>query len=125
MKKVVLLSVLVVFGLALFSGFTTVKGETTGEYIDATITTQVNGIILNDPDAQYLKIDVTTTQGEVVLQGFVNNRETEERLVVKIKQIRGVKSVNSLLKLEQEKKKDKGHSVKALLVYPEFPGCSF
>jgi len=100
MKKVVLLSVLVVFGLALFSGFTTVKGETTGEYIDATITTQVNGIILNDPDTQYLKIDVTTTQGEVVLQGFVNNRETEERLVVKIKQIRGVKSVNSLLKLE-------------------------
>ena len=100
MKKVVLLSVLVVFGLAFFSGFTTVKCETPGEYIDATITTQVNGIILNDPDAQYLKIDVTTTQGEVVLQGFVNDRETEERLVVKIKQIRGVKSVNSLLKLE-------------------------
>jgi osmotically-inducible protein OsmY len=39
-------------------------------------------------------------QGDVELQGFVDNRETEDRLVVKIKQIRGVKSVNSLLRLQ-------------------------
>jgi osmotically-inducible protein OsmY len=75
--------------------------KTTGEYIDdSTITTQVNGIIVEDPDAQYFKIDVTTTKGNVVLQGFVNSRETEERLVTKIREIRGVKSVKSLLKVE-------------------------
>jgi osmotically-inducible protein OsmY len=38
-----------------------------------------------------------------VLTGFVDSRETEERLVAKIKEIRGVKSVKSLLKLEERK----------------------
>ncbi|MDP3260772.1 MAG: BON domain-containing protein, partial [Thermodesulfovibrionales bacterium] len=82
MKKFILLSVLMVFGLALFSGCASIKGETTGEYIDdSTITTQVNGAIVKDPDAHYFKIDVTTTQGDVVLTGFVNSRDTEARLV--------------------------------------------
>jgi osmotically-inducible protein OsmY len=80
------------------------KGETTGEYIDdSTITIQVNGIIVEEPDAQYFKIDVTTAKGNVVLQGFVNSRETEERLVAKIGEIKGVKSVKSLLKEEEKK----------------------
>jgi hyperosmotically inducible protein len=104
MKKVIFTAVLMVFGLALFSGCATIKGETTGEYIDdSTITTKVNGIIVGDPDAHYFKIDVTTTQGGVVLQGFVNSRQTEDRLVAKIREIRGVKSVKSLLKLEEKK----------------------
>src|SRR4030043_1385870 len=82
MKKVILMTVLMVFGLALFSGCATMKGETTGEYIDdSTITTKVNAVIVKDPDAHYFKIDVTTTKGDVVLQGFVNNRDTEARLV--------------------------------------------
>jgi len=104
MKKVILVSVLMVFGLALFSGCATMKGETTGEYIDdSTMTAKVNQIIVKDPDAHYFKIDVTTTQGDVVLQGFVNSRETEERLVAKIRHIKGVKSVKSLLKMEERK----------------------
>jgi osmotically-inducible protein OsmY len=107
MKKNIFMTVLtglVVLGLMLFLGCAMMKGETTGEYIDdSTITTQVNGVIVKDPDAQYFKIDVTTTQGEVVLQGFVNSKDTEGRLVAKIKQIRGVKSVNSLLKMEDRK----------------------
>ena len=106
MKKVLFLSVLVfvVSGLALFSGCATMKGESTGEYIDdATITSQVNGVIVQDPDAHYFKIDVMTTQGDVVLQGFVNNRDTEERLERKIREIKGVKSVKSLLRLEERK----------------------
>ena len=103
MKKVIFMAVLMIFGLALFSGCATVKGETTGEYIDdSTITTKVNADIVKDPDAHYFKIDVTTTQGEVVLQGFVNSRETEARLVAKIREIRGVKSVKSLLKIEKK-----------------------
>jgi osmotically-inducible protein OsmY len=100
MKKAVLVPVFVIFGLTVCAGFATVKAETPGEYNDSTITSQVIGIIANDPDAQYFKIDVTTIQGDVELQGFVNDRETEDRLVVKIKQIRGVKSVNSLLRLQ-------------------------
>ena len=50
-----------------------------------------------------MKIDVTTTQGDVVVTGFVNSRETEERLVAKIRGIKGVKSVKSLLKVEEKK----------------------
>jgi osmotically-inducible protein OsmY len=103
MKNILFLTVLMVFGLALFSGCATMTGETAGENIDdATITTEVNGVIVNDPDAHYLKIDVTTTKGNVVLQGFVNSRETEGRLVAKIKKIRGVKSVKSLLNMEKK-----------------------
>jgi osmotically-inducible protein OsmY len=100
MKKVILLSVFIVFGVVLFEGLSIANGETAGQYHDSAITKQVKGIIIEDPDTQYLKIDVKTSEGEVVLQGFVNDRETEERLVVKIKQIRGVRSVKSLLKLE-------------------------
>jgi osmotically-inducible protein OsmY len=104
MKNVIFMTVLMVFGLALFSGCASIKGETTGEYIDdSTITTKVNGVIVKDPDAHYFKIDVTTTQGDVVLQGFVNSRQTEDRLVTKIRQIKGVKSVKSLLNVEEKK----------------------
>ncbi|MGC2063114.1 MAG: BON domain-containing protein [Thermodesulfovibrionales bacterium] len=103
-QKFIFMTVLMIFGLALFSGCATMKGETTGEYIDdSTITTKVNGDIVKDPDAHYFKIDVTTTKGDVVLQGFVNNRDTEARLVAKIREIRGVKSVKSLLKIEERK----------------------
>ena len=104
MKKVIFMAVLMVFGLALFSSHASMAGETAGEYIDdSTMTTQVNAIIVQDPDAHYFKIDVTTTQGDVVLQGFVNSKETEERLVTKIREIKGVKSVKSLLKVEEKK----------------------
>lgn len=102
MKKVIL-TVLMAFGLALFSGYA-VAGETPGEYLDdATMHTQATAIIVKDPDARYFKIDVTVTQGDVVLTGFVNSSGTEERLVGKIKEIRGVKSVKSLLKVEEKK----------------------
>lgn len=103
MKKLILLAVLMVFVLALFSGCASIKGETTGEYVDdSTMHSKVNSIVLNDPDAHYFKIDVTVNQGDVVLTGFVNSRSTEERLIGKIREIRGVKSVKSLLKIEKK-----------------------
>ncbi len=104
MKKVIFLAVLAVFGLTLFTGCASITGETAGEYVDdSKITTEVNALIVKDPDAHYLKIDVTTTQGEVVLTGFVNSKQTESRLVSKIRQLKGVKAVKSLLKVEEKK----------------------
>jgi osmotically-inducible protein OsmY len=104
MKKVILLSVLVVFGLALFSGCASITGRTTGEYIDdSNITTQANAIIIKEPDAGYWKIDVSSTQGNVVLDGFIHDKKAEERIVAKIREIRGVKSVKSNLKIEKKK----------------------
>ncbi len=104
MKKVIFMAVLMVFGLALFSGCASMTGRTAGEYIDdSNITTQANAIIVKDPDAQYLKIDVSSTDGNVVLQGFIHDRTAEERIVAKIRQIKGVKSVKSNLKVEEKK----------------------
>ncbi len=98
-----LLAALLVFGLTLFSGCASLTGETAGENIDDNaITTEANAIIIKDPQAHYLKIDVTTTRGDVVLTGFVNSRETGERLVEKIRAIKGVKSVRNLLKIEEK-----------------------
>jgi len=78
--------------------------RTAGEHIDdATITTEVNAIIVKDPDAKYLKIDVSSLEGNVVLQGFIHDRTAEERIVAKIRQINGVKSVKSNLKVEVKK----------------------
>jgi hyperosmotically inducible protein len=104
MKKVIFMAVLMVFGLALLSGCASITGRTAGEYIDdASITTEANAIIVKDPDAQYLKIDVSSTDGNVVLQGFIHDRTAEERIVAKIRQIKGVKSVKSNLEVEEKK----------------------
>ena len=104
MRKYILLSVLMVFGLALFSGCASMTGKTAGENIDdVTITAEANAIIVKDPDAKFLKIDVTTTNGNVGLSGFIHNRAAEDRIVEKIRQIKGVKSVNSNLKVEKKK----------------------
>lgn len=104
MKKVILVAVLMGFGLALFSGCASIKGETTGQYMDdTTMHSQVNAVVVNDPDAHYFKIDVSVTQGDVVLTGFVNSRETESRIIAKIREIKGVKSVKSHLKVEEKK----------------------
>lgn len=104
MRKIMMLTVLMVVGLALFSGCASITGKTAGENIDdATITTKINGTIVNEPDAHYWKIDVTTTNGNVMLTGFVNSKAAEERVVSKIRQIKGVKSVQSHLKVEEKK----------------------
>jgi len=104
MKKFILLTVVMVFGLALFSGCASMTGKTAGETIDdAGITTQANGIIVKDPDAQFLKIDVSSTDGNVVLVGFIHDRAAEDRIVAKIRQLKGVKSVQSNLKVEVKK----------------------
>ena len=89
MKRIILLTVMLVFSAALLSGCASLTGETAGENIDDnTITAEANAIIIEDPQAHYLKIDVETTQGNVVLTGFVNSRETNERLVAKIRAIK-------------------------------------
>jgi osmotically-inducible protein OsmY len=103
MKRAILMTVLMVFGLSMFSGCAMMTGETTGEQIDdSTIYTQASAIVVQDPDAHYMKVEVTVTKGEVVLTGFVNSSTTENRIASKIRQIKGVKSVKSLLKVEKK-----------------------
>lgn len=104
MKRIFMLAVLMVFGLALFSGCATITGKTAGQNIDdSTIHTKAVALIVKDQDAHYFKIEVTVTKGDVVLTGFVNSKGTEERLIAKIREIMGVKSIKSLLKIEEKK----------------------
>ncbi|MGC2064375.1 MAG: BON domain-containing protein [Thermodesulfovibrionales bacterium] len=105
MKNVVLLSAVMVFGLVLFSGQTS-TGETPGEYPDdSVITSEINALMVKDPDAHNFKIDATTIRGDVVLLGFIKSTEAEARLVARISEIRGVKSVKSLLTVENKDRK--------------------
>ncbi len=104
MQKFMYLMLLLGFGLTLVSGCASVTDETAAEKIDdERIITEANGLIIKDPDANYFKIEVASHRGDVVLTGFVNSRETEKRLAEKIRQLRGVKSVKSLLKIEEKK----------------------
>ena len=104
MKKFAILACLMVFGLVLLSGCASMQGESTGEYIDdSTMHTQVSAIVVKDPDARYFKIDVTVTKGDVLLTGHVNSRKTEERVIAKIREIKGVHSVTSKLRIEKKK----------------------
>jgi osmotically-inducible protein OsmY len=104
MKRAVFLTLLLVLGKASLTGHAALAGETTRDYInDAAITTNVKAIIANDRDTHYFKIEVTTTNGVVVLKGSVNSSDAEARLVKRIKEIGGVKSVKNLLKVEKNK----------------------
>jgi len=84
-------------------GCSHIKTEPVTQYVDdSTITTEVKWIIANDPDAQFFKIKVKTIQGKVELDGFVTSNKTESRLVDKILEINGVKSVRSSLQLKKK-----------------------
>lgn len=103
MKNIILLTVLMALGVTLVSGCASLTGRTAGEFIDdASITTEANAIIVKDPDAEYLKIDVSSLNGNVVLAGYIRDKKAEERIMAKIRHIRGVKSVTSNLKIEEK-----------------------
>jgi hyperosmotically inducible protein len=107
MKTTSFLAAAMIISSGLTMGCATAKqetrGETAGELLDdASVTTKINALIVGDKEAHFFKIDVTTTQGDVVLQGFVKDKVTEDRLVTKIEALRGVKSVKSLLRIEEK-----------------------
>jgi osmotically-inducible protein OsmY len=88
----------------MFSGCASTTGRTAGEIVDdSVITTTINAKIVEDPQLSYLKINVDSTEGNVVLTGFVPNREAEERLIKLAQGVKGVKSVKSELKIQEKK----------------------
>jgi len=104
MKKVSILFMCVFFPFVLLSGCASMTGRTAGEIVDdSVITTTINAKIVEDPQLSYLKINVNSTEGHVVLTGFVPNREAEERLINLAQGVKGVKSVKSELKIEEKK----------------------
>jgi hyperosmotically inducible protein len=71
----------------------------TAAYDDATITTRVKTVLLNDPEVGALKIDVNTAQGVVTLSGTARNRGEEQKAIQLAKGVQGVKDVRSNLQV--------------------------
>lgn len=72
--------------------------ESTGEYIDdATITTKVKTVILNDPMLKVLQIKVETYKGVVLLSGFVDTLQAASHADEVAEKVKGVKSVRNEL----------------------------
>jgi osmotically-inducible protein OsmY len=104
MRKTCILFFCVTFAVVMLSGCASVTGRTAGQIVDdSVITTTINAKIVEDPQLSYLKINVNSTEGHVVLTGFVPNREAEERLIKLAQGVKGVKSVKSELKIEEKK----------------------
>jgi hyperosmotically inducible protein len=75
-------------------------GKTIGETMDdATITTRVKTALLNDPDVNATRIDVSTAAGMVTLSGEVRSKNEAECAVQVARTVQGVKDVRSALKI--------------------------
>ena len=103
MKRAAVLISLAVLAALVMSGCASITGRTAGEIIDdSTIVTEINAKIVGDKELSYLKIDVDSKQGNVVLTGFVPNEKAEARLIELSRQVRGVKAVKSKLKIQKK-----------------------
>jgi osmotically-inducible protein OsmY len=104
MKKVCIVFSCVLFAIVMLSGCASMTGRTAGEIVDdSVITTTINAKIVEDPQLSYMKINVNSTEGHVVLTGFVPNKEAEEKLIKLAQGVKGVKLVKSELKIEEKK----------------------
>ena len=81
--------------------FVAACGKTVGETIDdATVTTRVKTVFINDPVVGALRIDVDTFKGVVTLSGRVKSKDEETKAIALARTIKGVKDVRSTLQIE-------------------------
>jgi osmotically-inducible protein OsmY len=67
---------------------------------DAAITTKVKASIFKEPELSALSIDVDTEKGVVNLSGFVESKAAADKAVKVAKEVEGVKSVKSSIKVK-------------------------
>jgi len=102
MKKIAMFVLCMLTFSIILSACASLTGRTAGEIVDdSVITSAINAKIIEDPELNYLKINVDSTRGNVVLTGFVPNKEAEARLIKIASGVRGVKSVRSELKIQK------------------------
>ena len=66
---------------------------------DATISTRVKIVLLNDPQVGALRIDAQTFQGTVTLSGTVRTQAEADRAIALARTIGGARHVKSELKI--------------------------
>jgi osmotically-inducible protein OsmY len=78
-------------------------GKAVGETIDdATITTRVKTVLINEPAIDAARIDVDTFKGVVTLSGRVKSKDAETKAIALARSIRGVVSVKSALQIQPD-----------------------
>lgn len=103
MKRAVVFIAGIMFAAQVLSGCMYFTGRTAGQIVDdSSITGTINSKIVEDNELRFLKINVDSTGGNVVLTGFVPNKSSETRLINLAGQVQGVKSVKSQLRVQQQ-----------------------
>jgi osmotically-inducible protein OsmY len=75
--------------------------ESTGEYVDdAVITTKVKASILDQPSLKSSEFHVETFKGTVYLSGFVASQSNMDKAVELARNVNGVRSVKSDMRLK-------------------------
>ena len=88
--------------MAMLSSCASLTGRTAGELIDdQSISNEIHLQIIKDSEVHYLHVNVDTFRGNVTLTGVVPSKEAEQRLIEIIKSIRGVKTVESNLVIDE------------------------
>jgi osmotically-inducible protein OsmY len=86
----VVLAVMILVGCAAMMG-----RQSPGEAVsDSTISTKVKTTFLGDPVVSGLAIDVDTSDGVVVLTGFVTSEQERQRAIQLAQSVEGVKRVD-------------------------------
>lgn len=86
---------------ALTCGANTPGKESTGQYLDnSVLTAQVKKELLADSVVKSLPITVTSYKGRVMLSGFVDSKEQEERAVRIASAVAGVDQVEDKLSVK-------------------------
>jgi hyperosmotically inducible protein len=84
-----------------FFGCQTPAGRTAGEVVDdATITTKIKALLLNDEIISGFGVSITTFEGDVTLTGAVDSSATKKKAEDIAKSVYGVKSVKNLIKIK-------------------------
>jgi len=89
--------------LLLFSGCTSMTGQTAGQYVDdSTITASVKAKLVGDKTANLTRIDVDTTNQIVTLNGIVESADQKAKAEQLARQVGGVKSVKNNLQIQKQ-----------------------
>jgi len=80
-------------------GTSTARSTSIAAPDDATITASVKTVLLNDPQVNATRIDVSSANGVVTMSGTVRSKAEEERAIQLARGVRGVKDVKSELKV--------------------------
>ena len=89
--------------LLLFSGCTSMTGQTAGQYVDdSTITASVKAKLVGDKTANLTRIDVDTTNQIVTLNGIVESADQKAKAEQLARQVGGVKNVKNNLQIQKQ-----------------------